>query len=143
MEIEQKAEILRGFDTKNLIAKLHQYEDELLKAMVDEADFTLQNRGYLGTGDCQEVKKILLELTSQAPETNDSGKKTTIADKENWLKKQRDENEELSKAITKQREIAFLVEDYRIKVEITKKRLGGISGVLALKTAQINFLASG
>ena len=143
MEIEEKLRILRSLDTKALVEKLHQYEDELQKAMTAEADFKAQNHSYLGSGDCQEVKRIMAELVAQVPETNGAGKKMTIADKEAWLQKQRTENKELSEAITKQREVAFLIDDHQIKVEMARRRLAGTTAVLALKTQQIAFLGSG
>ncbi|GAI62573.1 unnamed protein product [marine sediment metagenome] len=113
------------------------------KAMIAEADFKNANHGYLGSGDCQEVKRILAELSAQAPETNGAGKKLTIPDKETWLAKQRTENKELSEAIQKQREVSFLLDDHQIKVEMAKKRLEGIRAVLALTAQQLAFLASG
>lgn len=143
MEIAEKVKLLKGLDTKGLVEKLHQYEDALEKTMTDEAAFKAQNRDFLGSGDCQEVKRILAELSIQGPETNGLSKKMTIADKEVWLMKQRTENKELNDAITKQRQIAFLLDDHQIKVEMAKKRLEGTKAVLALKTAQINFLAAG
>ncbi len=143
MEIETKLEILKSMDTKALIAKLHQYEDELQKAMMAEADFKTQNHGYLGSGDCQEVKRILAELAAAPPETNGAeGKKMTIADKDVWLQRQRTENKELADAIAKQRQVAFLIDDHSIKVDMAKRRLAGVIAVLGLKTAQVNFLAS-
>jgi len=141
MEIEDKLRILKSLDTKNLIAKLRQYEDELQETMTAEADFKAQNHGYLGSGDCQEVKRILGELSAQAPETNGAGKKTTIAAREAWLLRQRTENKELSDAIQKQRQVAFLIDDHEIKVEMARRRLAGATTVLALRTAQITFLA--
>lgn len=143
MEIEEKLKVLKSLDTKSLIEKLHQYEAEFQKAMTDEAMFKSQNHDYLGGGDCQAVKRILAELTVQAPEANEAGKKTTVADREAWLQKQRKENKELSEAIVKQREVAFLVDDHGIKVEMTRRRLAGATAVLALKTQQLAFLASG
>jgi len=143
MEIEQKIQMLKSRETKSLIEKLHQAEDALEKAMIDEADFKNSNHGYLGSGDCQEVKRILAELSAQAPETNGDGKKMTIPDKETWLAKQRTENKELSEAVQKQRQVSFLLDDHQIKVEMTKRRLEGIRAVLALATQQIAFLASG
>ncbi len=59
MEIEEKLRILKSLGTKSLMEKLHQYEDELQKEMTAEADFKAQNHNFLGSGDCQEVKKIL------------------------------------------------------------------------------------
>lgn len=143
MEINQKVVVLKSLDTKNLIAKIQQYEDGLEKAMTAEADFKNSNHQFLGSGDCQEVKRILAELGVQTPETDGNGKKLTVADKQNWLVLQRKENKELNEAIAKQRQVAFLLDDHHIKVEIAKKRLEGAKAVLALKTAQINFLASG
>ncbi len=142
MKIDEKLKILKSLDTKNLIAKLGQYEDELQKEMTAEADFKTQNHGFLGSGDCQEVKRILAELAAQTPETNEAGKRMTAADKEAWLQKQRTESKELFEAIQKQRTVAFLIDDHEIKVEMARRRLAGATAVLALKTAQINFLAS-
>jgi hypothetical protein len=142
MGLEEKIEILKRLDTKSLIEKLHQYEDELEKAMIAEAKFKAENHSFLGSGDCQEVKRILAELAAQAPETNGAGKKMTIADKEAWLLRQRTENKGLSDAIAKQREVSFLCDDYQIRIEMAKRHLAGVTAILALKTAQINFLAS-
>lgn len=141
MEIEEKIQVLKSRETKALIEKLHEYEDALEKAMIDEAGFKNSNHGYLGSGDCQEVKRILAELAAQAPETNGAGKKMTVADKETWLLRQRKENKELSDAIAKQRQVAFLVDDHQIKVEMARRRLAGITAILALKTQQLAFLA--
>ena len=143
MEIEEKIRILKSLDTKSLIQKLHQYETEFQKAMIDEAMFKSQNHDYLGSGDCQAVKKILAELAAQAPSTKEDDKKTTVADREAWLQKQREENKELSAAIVKQREVAFLIDDHGIKVEMARRRLTSATAVLALKTQQLAFLASG
>ncbi len=142
MEIDEKLKILKSLDTKDLIAKTHQYEAELEKAMTEQADFKAQNHGYLGSGDCQEVKRILAELAAQTPGTNEAGKKMTVADKEAWLQKQRTESKELSAAVQKQRMVAFLIDNHEIQVEMARRRLAGATAVLALKTAQINFLAS-
>lgn len=145
MNIEEKLAILKSLDTKNLIIKLQQYEDGLEKAMADQMTFSATNHSYITSrgSDCQEVKRILAELTVQTPETDDNGKKLTAPDKQNWLMLQREENEELKTAIIKQREVAFLIDDHQIKIEMAKKRLEGVKAVIALKTAQINFLASG
>ena len=142
MEIDEKLKILKSLDTRDLIAKIHQYEDEFEKALAGLADFKSQNHQFLGSGDCQEIKRILAELAAQAPEANEAGKKMTLADKEVWLQKQRTENKELSEAIQKQRQVAFLLDDHQIKVEMVKKRLEGTRAILVLKTQQIAFLAS-
>ena len=70
MEIEEKIKVLKSRETKSLVEKLHQAEDDLEKQMIAEADFKNANHGYLGSGDCQEVKRILAELSAQAPEAN-------------------------------------------------------------------------
>ena len=143
MEIAQKTRLLKSLDTKDLITKLKQYEDGLEKAMNEQMTYTSQHHSFIASrgSDCQEVKRILAELGMQAP-TKEEGKKFTKADKDDWLILQRKENKELSDAIVQQRQVAFLLDDYQIKYEMTKKRLEGIKVVLALKTAQINFLAS-
>lgn len=144
MDDQQKLELLRKLDTKNLLVGIEKAEGELEKAMTDEADFKSQNYGYLCSEgrDCAEVKRILAELSIQVPDADPESKKFTVADKEAWLFRQRKENKELDKAITKQREVAFLLDDYQIKIEMAKKRLEGKKAILGLKTAQINFLAS-
>ncbi len=143
MEILKKLAILKKLDTKGLTEKIQQYEDALEKAMITQAGFKNSNHGFLGIGDCLEVKRILAELIVQAPEANEAGKKLTVADREAWLTKQRKENKELLDTITKQRQVAFLLDDHQIKVEMAKKRLEGVKAALAVRIAQINFLASG
>ncbi len=142
MEPEEKIRILKSLDTKKLIESINKYEDELETALREAASFKDLNRGYLSsTGDCQEVKKLLAELRAQTPATNEAGKKFTLADKEDWLQRQRTENAELAAAIAKQRDIAFQLENNEIKADMARRRLAGATAVLALKTAQINFLA--
>ncbi len=142
MEIDEKLKILKSLDTKDLIAKIHQYENELEKALTEQAIFKSQNHQFLGSGDCQEIKRILAELAAQAPETNEAGKKMTLADKEVWLQKQRSENKELSEAIQKQRMAAVLSDDHEIKVEMARRQLASTVAIMALRTQQIAFLAS-
>ena len=144
MEDQQKLAILRKLDTKNIIEGIEKCENELENELKKEADFKGQNYGYLCSEgrDCAEVKRILAELSIKVPEAGDEGKKFTVADRDAWLLRQRKENEELDKAIIKQREVAFLLDDYQIKVEIAKKRLESRKVILNLKTAQLNFLAS-
>jgi hypothetical protein len=143
VEIDEKLKILKSLDTKSLIERVRQYEEELEAALREHASFKDLNREYLTSGassDCQEVKRILAELTAKGPDTG--GKKLTVVEKETWLQRQRTENEELSAAIGKQKSIAFLVENNEIKIEMAKRRLEGARAVLALRTAQLNFLAS-
>lgn len=142
MEINDKLKLLKGLETKNLIEKIRQYEDDLQRELIAEADFKSQNHNFLGSGDCQEVKRILAELNAQAPETNEAGKKMTIAERDNWLQRQRTENKELADAIAKQRQVSFLLFDHEIKVEMVRRRLTSTIAVLTLRTEQIAFLAS-
>ena len=148
MEIEQKIELLKSRGAKDLVEKLKQAEDALEVALVQEADFKAANQGYLGSGgDCKEVKRILAELAVQAPdimpaaEGSPAGKKMTVADKATWLIQQRVDNKELSEAIDKQCQVAFLLSDHDIKVTMAKRRLEGIHTVLSLMTQQLAFLA--
>ena len=139
---KEKLKVLKSLETKELTERMYQYEEELEKTMLAEANFKAQNRSYLGSGDCQEVKILEAELITQAPEVNESGKKLTISDKENWLLRQRTESKELSEAITRQREVSFLVDNNQISTDMAKRRLEGTRAVLALKTQQLAFLAS-
>lgn len=143
MELQQKIAILRKFDTKPLISKLSEYEGELETALREQAEFKSQHHQFLGSGDCQKVKQILAELSARAPETNEAGKKMTVSDKEIWLQKQRTENKELSEAIQKQRQVSFLMDDCEIKLEMARRRITSATALLALRTQQIAFLASG
>ena len=143
MEIEEKIKVLKSRETKNLVEKLHEYEDALEKALRENASFKDLNRGYLGSGDCQEVKRIMAELAAQAPETKDAGRKMTIADKDAWLLRQRTENEELVGALNRQKNVTFIIENNEITAEMARRRLEGIRAMVALTTQQIAFLASG
>jgi len=127
-----KERYLKYLNTRPLITKLHELEDQLEILMKDEATFKTHNYGY--TGDAAEVKRIEAELAVRAIGTNDTQRKT-------WLVTQRKENLELLAALTRQKVVAFDHDNLRIKMEMTKKRLEGIKAVLALKTAQLNFLA--
>ena len=145
MDIKEKAVILQKLDTKDLVDKLHSYENSLQKALTERMTFISTNHGFIATrdNDCLEVKRLLAELAVKTPETNEeTSKKLTVADKENWLMLQRKEDKELSEAIAKQRQVAFLLDGHQITIDMAKKRLEGIIAVIALKTAQINFLAS-
>lgn len=144
MELNDKLKILKRLDTKELITKIQHYEDELEHALREQASFKDINREYLTSGmstDCQEVKRILAELATQGPPA-ESGKKLTAADREVWLQKQRTENDELAAAINKQKSISFLLENNEINIEMARRRLEGVRAFLALRTGQINFLAS-
>ena len=91
MEIETKLKILKGIDTKELIANIYRYEGDLETALREDASFKNLNHGYLssGHGDCQAVKSILAELAALAPDTATVDKTATDTDKKNWLKEQK------------------------------------------------------
>lgn len=144
MEIDNKLKILKSLDTKSLIARIQHYEDDLEHVLREQASFKDINREYLTSGmstDCQEVKRILAELATQGPPA-ESGKKLTAAERDVWLQKQRTENDELAASINRQKSIAFLLENNEISIEMVRRRLEGARALLALRTGQINFLAS-
>ena len=130
----KKIQALKGLDTLKLINMLPELEDKLEAALREEASFRNLNIGYLASGDrdCAEAKRILAELTLTA--------EGTAKDKEAWLTKQRTENDELTRAIARQHDVAFNLENMRIDIEMAKKKLENIHKVLALRTAQIQFL---
>lgn len=144
MNDQEKIQTLKNLNTKALIKNIKDYEDQLEKAMREDASFKNLNYEYLSSGinDCQAVKSILSELSAQIPDTNDAGKKITVDERKAWLEQQRTTNQELSGAISRQKDIAFLVDNNQISIEMAKKRLESAKAVLGLKTAQINFLAS-
>jgi len=141
---EEKVQILKNLDTKELIQRLNRFEDELETTLWEEASLKNLNSGYLaGYGsDCSEVERLLAELSLKAPEIVPGGdKKMTVQDRTAWLTLQRTQNEPLVAAINRQNNITFQVENLRVKAEIAKKRLEGTKAVLGLKTAQIEFLS--
>lgn len=143
MDFEEKVKILKSLDTRSLIAQLTEYEDELVGALTNQAEFIYHNYHYISSrgNDCAYVQEKVAGLLFQAPETNEAGKKTTLAQKDAWLVGQRKANIELAAAIANQQEVAFLQDNHQILVDMAKKRLEGTKAVLALKTAQINFLS--
>lgn len=151
-KLVQRVAILKTLGTKELVDRVNQLEAGLQAALVAEAKFKAENSGYLSSGgDCRVVKNLLAELAVQAPATiedpSDSTKlrtkKASVADKEAWLQRQRKENSELMEAISKQAEIAMLLESKEIDLEMTKRRLTSALAIIHLKTAQIEFLANG
>lgn len=137
----KKIEALNTLDTKKLINMLPDLEGKLEAALRQEASFRELNVGYLssGTSDCAEVKRMMAELQIKAPEQLD-GKKTTAAEREAWLVLQRTDNQELVKALERQKCVAFELENIRIDIEMAKKRFENVHRVLGLRTAQIQFL---
>ena len=136
MKTVTKIALLNQITPRGLIENLSKIEVELEEALIREADFRNQNHQYLASSgsDCGEVKKLLAEIA-----TNNPGKNTV--EREAWVTMQRVDNQEVNNAITRQREVAFLIDDHRVKVEMAKKRHESTRAVIALRTAQINFLA--
>ena len=136
MKIEEKIKLLNQLGTKSLLEHLAQVESDLQKALTEESAFRNTKHDYLASAgqDCQAVKSIQAELYIQAPGKN-------LIERDAWVTKQRKENSELQQAVTKQREVAFVIDDLRIKVEIAKRRYESTRSALALRTAQVNFLA--
>jgi len=131
--------------TKEVLQKIHRLEDELDAVLREEASFKNLNPGYLaGYGtDCTEVDRLLSELHLKTPETvPGTEKKMTAPDKSAWLNVQRVENADVVAAIARQHDVTFQLDNIKINAEMAKKRLEVQRAVLALKTAQIQFLTS-
>ena len=136
----KKIQALKGLDTLKLINMLPELEDKLEVALREEVSLRNLNIGYLASGDkdCAEVKRMMAEMVFIAPTID--GKKMNLNDREAWLTKHRTENNELTRAIERQHEVAFNLENMRIDIEMAKKKLENIHKILALRTAQIQFL---
>jgi hypothetical protein len=141
MKIDQKIELLNKLDTKKLFSEIQAQEDLLENLLTKDAMQKKLNAGYLGSlnDDCAEVKNILADLTLEVPFTPE-GKKPTVAALEAWLRQQRTGNPKLANAIKQQAEVYFSLENNRIQIEMVKKRLESLKGLLGLRTAQIEFL---
>jgi 3-dehydroquinate dehydratase len=137
MEIEQKIQFLNSLGTKDLITKIHEAEEVLRLAMENEAAYRHENASYIASynEDCATVKNILAELEPPVTDV-----KTTVAQRETWLRKQRSTNANLVAASNLQNEVTFQIESKRIAIEIAKKKLESLKAVLGLRAAQIEFL---
>ena len=135
----KKIRALKELDTKRLVDLLPDLEEKLEAALREEASFRNLNVGFLSSGisDCAETKRITAELAIQG---KPGDKKPTVEETKNWLILQRTENDELSRALVRQNDVAFELENMRISIEMAKKRLENIHKVLSLRTAQIEFL---
>jgi len=142
-ELTPKINFLKSFGTKEVLQKIHRLEDELDAVLREEASFKNLNPGYLaGYGsDCAEVDRLLSELHLKVPETvPGTEKKMTAPAKTAWLNGQRVENADVVAAIARQHDVAFQLDNIKINAEMAKKRLEVQRAILALKTAQIQFL---
>ena len=136
MDFAKKTSILQALNTAELIASLKTLEADLEKRLLEQMQFSTQQHDFLaGSGQvCTAVKKILAELVPVAEGKNQ-------AEKDAWLTRQSQSNDALNNAITKQREAAFVLEDHRVRIEMVKRRHDSVRALIALRTAQINFLA--
>lgn len=139
----RKIQALKSLGTARLIGMLPELEQKLEAVLRAEASFCNLNVGYLSSSnqDCAEVKRITSELSLHCPEVI-NGKKTILDDRKAWLELQRVQNDELHDALERQKVVAFQLEQHRIDIEMAKKRLENVHRVLALRTAQIQFLTA-
>jgi hypothetical protein len=142
LELEQKIEYLNNLKTGDLVRQIKEQENALESLMNQEAIYKGNNVDYLaGYGeDSRAVKIVIAKLTLDPPIDPDTGKKATVARTEAWIASQRVHNDELVAEITKQNAITFECENFRIKVDMAKRRLSSLNGVLGLRTAQVEFL---
>ena len=136
MKDSEKIILLKSRNTASLEKRLTELENSLERAMRQEAELRNENIGFIASAgsDCAEVKRLEAELLVIAEGKNDTERKA-------WLTRQRTGNDELAVAVRVQRSVAFKIDNSRIDVEMAKKRLESVKIILALKTAQINFMA--
>lgn len=139
-ERRKKIAVLNGLDTKAIINQIIELESEYESALREESSFKDIHVGFIssGTNDCTAVKRILAELATKGP---GGDKKPTQAERDNWLVLQRTKNGELKDAIETQQRTAFDYENIKIKVEMLKQKLDNRRKILALRTAQVEFLS--
>jgi hypothetical protein len=141
VEIQEKVALLNKLDTAQLFRSIQEAENRLEQALKADALYRNDNVRYLGgySEDCDAVKAIIAELTIEPP-LNTEGKKATVSMMGAWLTKQRDTNPTLLKAIDYQNQVSFQLETNRITIDMAKKRLESLKGLMGLRTAQIEFL---
>jgi hypothetical protein len=152
MDFEEKVGYLEDLNTAKLIADIKSAESNLEKLMLEDASYRNTNVRYLASynDDCVAVKELDAELMMTAQNTASdvymalermTGKKPTAALMENWLVTARKTNEELKALVELQYKVTFQCDTYKLKIEMAKKRVESLKGVLGLRTAQILFLA--
>ncbi len=140
--VKWKMSLLEKLETRPLVEQLHNQEAEISKIMQEELEYKNKNRGLIaGAGeDCSMVKAKLAELWVDAPTIRADTTKATQADKEAWLRSQRTSNKELATLIEGQMRVLAGIEEFRINMDIAKRKVESTLAVLRLKTAQIEFL---
>jgi len=152
MEFEERAGYLNDLNTAKLVADIHTAEDALEKLMQEDTSYRSINARYLAAynDDCTAVKELDAQLMMMAQDQGSevymtlermTGKKPTAALMENWLVTARKTNEELKALVESQYKVAFQCDTYKLKIDMAKRRLESLKGVLGLRTAQILFLA--
>ncbi len=125
-----------------LVKDIQKLEDELEAALKAEKKDRMENQEYLTSGvssDCKAVKRFEAELILTAPKKNE--KAMNSEETKSWMERQRTENKAFADIISKQKMASFLIEDHQIKIDMARTRLNGLRSILALRTAQISFLA--
>lgn len=137
-----KTKFLKDLGTKELIEKIDKLETELEKAYYEDTRWRSENANYMANydEDCLEVKQILADLQLKHP-AEIEGKKATADLIKAWLTNQRRHSDGLIAAINRQQNVTFLSENNRVRIELIKKRLESAKGLMALRTAQINFMS--
>lgn len=140
--MEDRLEILRRMDLKALVGRLEKVRDEALKASMDLLGFESDNRGHLhrGVGDSEAVKEREAVLLLEAPTVQETGRPTTQVQKEAWLVGQRRSDELLAATLKKQADVSYERAHLAAVLEDTIREHGDIRALLALRTAQLNFL---
>lgn len=141
VELQNKIRLLNSMGTKDLVIKLQAAENTLEKSLCEYNSFRDLNYEFVAPmhRDCDVAQSIIADLIFKAPQI--AGKDMTVDQRSAWLTQQRKENKELIVALDKQQHITFHLENLRVSADIAKEKMEGLRAVIALKTAQINFLA--
>ena len=141
MSILDKQKILSKMNTADLLVRLQKSEDELEKALREQASFRNLNAPFLANygDDCAQVKEIISMLE---PPEEINGKKTTVAQRDAWIARQRIDNDNLHNTIGRQNCHSFTADNLKIAIEIARTKMENTRKVLELRAAQCEFLAS-
>ena len=143
MNIKKGLTMLQKLGTKKLAERLEYLQDSLFTSLLNHANLFMEERQNIGRagGDSPRVKELLAMATFVCPAEIDGQKVTNDKMREAWLTKQRKESTELNEAIQAQAQAQFQLDSSQATIDATKEELRNIRAVLALKTAQINFLS--
>jgi len=132
----QKMEILQAMDTKRLIEMIPKLEKDYEAARREENNFTHLNSRFLTsrTGESSEVKRLKAEALLTMPGKNKE-------EREAQVDRQRSGETELAQALQMETDLNYTAENLAINTERAKIALNNVLAVLALRKAQIEFLA--